>query len=148
MSKTKKTQDARTSISTREPLESQGSSETSSKQRPTNGDSLESGVHHLVTVPCAAALVEVSHVVAAGERSIGDLLFKELAERGPAVVDVVFEQTLRGNQAADLGDMILVDLLALAGKIASEEGLEELVQHGVVHARGPAEVRDELVLWV
>lgn len=128
--------------------ESQRGSEASGKQRTTNSDGLEGSVHHLVTIAGAAALVEVGHVIATGEGSVRDLLLEELAKRGPAVVDVVFEQTLGGNHAADLSDMILVDLLALAGEVTTEECLEELVQHGVVHASGPAEVRHELVLWV
>jgi len=132
----------------RETLESKSSSESSSKQRSTNGNGLEGSVHHLVTVTGAAALVEVGHVIATGEGGVGDFLFEELAEWAPAVINVVFEQTLGGNQAADLGDVVLVHLLSLALEVTTEEGLEELVQHGVVHASSPAEVRDELVLWV
>lgn len=150
MKKRKKdAQGAKTSILARgETLESHSSSEASGKQRTTNRDGLEGSVHHLVTVAGAAALVEVGHVVAAGEGGVRDLLLEELAERCPAVVDVVFEQTLGGNHAADLGDVILIDLLALSGEVTAEECLKELVQHGVVHSSCPAEVRHELVLWV
>lgn len=131
-----------------EALEGHGSSETGSQQGTAHSHGLEGSVHHLVTVTSAAALVEVGHVVTAGERSIGDLLLEELAERSPAIVDVVLQQTVRGHQAADLGNVLIVDLFALTGEVAAEEGLEEFVEHRVVHARGPAEVRDKLVLRV
>lgn len=131
-----------------EALESHGGSEASGHEGPTHSNSLQSSVHHLVAIAGAAALVKVGHVVAAGERCIGNLLLEELAQRSPAVVNVVLQQTVRGHQAADLGNVLIVDLLALAGEVPAEEGLEELVEHGVVHAGGPAEVRDELVLGV
>lgn len=131
-----------------EALEEHGSSETSSQEGTTHSNSLEGSVHHLVTVTSAATLVEVGHVVTTGERSVGDLLLEELAERSPAIIDVVLQQTVRGHQAADLGNVLIVDLLALAGEVSTEEGLEEFVEHGVVHARGPAELRDKLVLRV
>jgi len=132
----------------REVLEGHGGSKTGGQEGTANGDSLESGVHHLVTVTGAATLVEVGHVVTTGEGGVRNLLLEELAQGAPAVVDVVLQETILGHQAADLGDMLLVHLLALTGEVATEERLEELVEHGVVHAGGPAEVRHELVLGV
>lgn len=131
-----------------EALEGHSGSEASGYEGSAHSNSLQSGVHHLVAIAGAAALVKVCHVVAARERCIGNLLAEELAQRSPAVVNVVLQQAVRGHQAADLGDVLVVDLLALAGEVAAEEGLEELVEHGVVHAGGPADVRDELVLGV
>lgn len=133
---------------TGEVLEGHERGEAGGYERTTDGQGLEGRVHHLVAVAGAAALVEVGHVVATGERGVGHLLTQELAQGAPAIVDVVLEETLLGDQAADLGDVLLVDLLALVGEVTTEEGLEELVQHGVVHARRPAEVGDELVLRV
>ena len=40
--------------------------------------------------------------------------------------------------------MLVVYLLALVGEVALEEGVEEFLQHGVVHASAPGEVREEL----
>lgn len=131
-----------------ETLPGHGGSKASSQDGTTHGDSLQGSVHHLVAVTGGAALVEVGHVVTAGEGSVGHLLVKELAQRAPAIVDVVFKQAVGGHQAADLSNMLVVDLLSLALEVAAEESLEELVQHGVVHAGGPAEVGDELVLGV
>lgn len=130
------------------PPECHSGSEASGYEGSAHSNSLQSDVHHLVAVAGAAALVKVGHVVAAGERCIGNLLLEELAQRSPAVVNVVLQQAVRGHQAANLGNMLVVDLLALAGEVAAEEGLEELVEHGVIHAGGPAKVRDELVLGV
>lgn len=129
-------------------LEGHGGSEASGQEGATDGDGLESSVHHLVTVAGAAALVEVGHVIAAREGGIGHLLIEELTQRTPAVVDVVLQQTISRDQAADLGDVLVVDLLALVGEVTTEESFEELVEHGVVHASGPAEVGDKLVLRV
>lgn len=131
-----------------EALEGHSSSETSGQEGTTHSNSLQSSVHHLVAVASAAALIEIGHVVTTGERCIGDLLLEELAQRSPAVVNVVLQQTVRGHQAADLGNMLIVNLLALAGEVSTEESLEEFVEHGVVHAGRPAEVRDKLVLGV
>lgn len=129
-------------------LEGHGGSEAGGQQRTTDGDGLQSSVHHLVTVAGAAALVEVGHVVATGEGGVGGLLLEELAQGSPAVVVVVLQETLLGDEGADLGHVLVVHLLTLVGEITTEEGLEELVQHGVVHAGGPAEVRHKLVLRV
>ena len=125
-----------------------GGSETSSQDSTTHGDSLQGSVQHLVTVAGAAALVEIGHIVTTGERSVGHLLLKELAKRTPAVIDVVLQKAALRNHAADLSNVLVVNLLALTLEVTTEESLEELVQHGVVHAGGPAEVRDKLVLWV
>lgn len=101
-----------------------------------------------MAVASAASLVKVGHVIATGERSIGKFFLEELAQGAPAVVDIVFQETIRGNQAADQLHMFIVDLLALAGEVSAEEGLEEGVEHGVVHASRPAEVGNQLVLGV
>lgn len=130
------------------PLERHSGSQASRQQGTAHRDSLQGSVEHLATVAAAAALEEVGHVVAAGEGRVGDVLAKELAQRAPAFADLVLEQTLGGNQGADQGDVVLVDLLALVGEVAAEEGLEELAQHRVVHAGGPAEVGDEAVFGV
>jgi hypothetical protein len=146
--KKRKNMQGRAFFLARETLESKTGSESSGKQRATNSNGLEGSVHHLVAVTGAAALIEIGHVVSAGERGVGDFFFEELAERGPTVVNVVFKQTLGRDQTADLGDVVFVHLLALAWEVSTEERLEELVKHGVVHAGSPAEVRNELVLWV
>ena len=44
--------------------------------------------------------------------------------------------------------MVQVHLLALVGEVPTEEGLEELAQHGVVHASSPAEVGNKAVFPV
>lgn len=113
-----------------------------------HGDSMQGHVHHLPSVARAAALVEVGHVVARWEGAVWHLLTQELAQRTPALADVVLEQSLLRHQAAHLLHMVQVHLLALVREVAPEERVEELLQHGVVHAGGPAELRDELVLWI
>lgn len=130
-----------------ESFESHGGGQSSGQQRSSHGDGLQSRVEHLHAVAGAAACEEVGHVVTAGERSVRDLFAQELAQRAP-VSDRVLQQPLWRHQAADLVNVVLVHLLALVGEVAAEEGLEELVQHGVVHAGGPAEVGHEFVLRV
>jgi hypothetical protein len=131
-----------------EALENHGSGSSSRQQGSTHGDSLQSHIHHLAPVACAAAVEEVRHVVSTGEGSVRDLLAQELAQRSPAIFDLVLEQSLRRNQAANLRHVIKIDLLALVGEVAAEERFEELVQHGVVHAGGPAEVGNEAVFGI
>jgi hypothetical protein len=113
--------------SPRETLESHGSSEPSSDDGTAHGNSLQCGVGHLAPVATTAALEEVGHVVSTGEGSVRNFLAEELTQRAPAVADLVLEEPLWGNEAADLCDMVLVDLLALVGEVAAEEGVEELV---------------------
>lgn len=121
---------------------------TRSQIRAAHSDGMQGAVHHLPSVARAAALVEVGHVVARREGGVRHLLAQEFAQRTPALADVVLEQSLRWHQAAHLLHMFQVHLLALVGEVALEERVEELLQHGIVHAGGPAELRDELVLWI
>lgn len=130
------------------PLERHRGSQASRQQGTAHSDSLQGSVEHLATVAAAAALEEVGHVVTAGEGRVGDVLAEELAQRAPAFADLVLEQALGGHQGADQSDVVLVDLLALVGEVAAEESLEELAQHRIVHAGGPAEVGDEAVFGV
>ena len=130
-----------------EAFESHSSSQSSGQQGTSHGDGLQSRVQHLHPVASAASRKEVGHVIATRERSVGDFLAQELTQRAP-VTNGVFQQPLLGNQATDLINVVLVHLLALVGEVTSEEGLEEFVQHRVVHAGGPAEVGNEFVLGI
>ncbi len=75
-----------------------------------------------------------------------DFLLEELAERAPAVVDVIFEQTLRGNQAADSATWS-VDLLTLPGNRRGRKVSKSCSARGKMPA-AQLEVRHEPVLWV
>lgn len=129
-------------------LEGHSGSQPSGQDGTAHGECLQSSVHHLAPVAAAAALEEVGHVVATRKLGVGHLLSEEFAQRAIAVANLVFEQALWRHQTADLSDVVLVDLLALVGEVATEEGLEELAQHGVVHASSPAEVGNEAVFPV
>ena len=129
-------------------LESHNTSQSSGQQCTTHGDRLQTSVQHLAPVASAAALEEIGHVVAAGKRSIRNLFPEELAQRAVAIANLVLEQALWGHQAADLLNVVQVHLLALVGEVPAEEGLEELAQHGVVHASSPAEVGNKAVFPV
>lgn len=84
--------------------------------------------------------VEIRHVIPPREGRIGDLFAQELAERAPSLADLVFQQLFGGYETAHFSHMVQVNLFALVGEIAAEECFKEFVQHGEVHAGGPAEV--------
>lgn len=131
-----------------EPPEGERRGQTCGDEGAADGDGLECRVHHLSSVAGAAPLKEVRHVVATRELGLGNLLAQELAQGAPSVADAVFQQVFLWHEAADLLDVILVDLFALAREVAAEEGLEELREHGIVHAGSPAEVRRESMFGV
>ena len=131
-----------------EALESHSSGQSGRQEGSTHRDSLQGSIHHLVPVAGTATLEEVGHIISTGEWSVGDVFSQEFTQRAPAIANLVLQQTLRWNQAADFVNVILVHLLALVGEVPAEEGLEELVQHRVVHAGSPAEVRNEAVLRI
>lgn len=131
-----------------ESLESHGGSQACGHQCATHGDGLQSSVHHLAPVAGAATLEEIGHVVATREWGVRNIFSKELAQRAPAITDLVFQQALGRHQAADFSHVVLVDLLALVGEVPTEEGLEELAQHGIVHAGRPTEIGNKTVFPV
>lgn len=100
-------------------------------------------VHHLVPVPPAAAGDEVRSVVDVGELlGLGDALAEEVAQGLPALLDAELEQAVRvaalvGGEAHALLVVAAVDVLAAVDKVALEEGVEEHLEHGVVHLGGP-----------
>lgn len=72
---------------------------------------------------------------------MGNRLVEKLAERTPALLDLILEQILRSvrHYAADFGVVLREDLLAVFGKISVVESVPEQVDHGV----RPADVRVE-----
>lgn len=145
---TPKKETKKKSRSPTEALESHSSGQSGRQERSTHRDSLQGSVHHLVPIAGTATLEEIGHVISTGKWSVGDIFSQKFTQRAPAIADLVLQQALRWDQAADFVDVILVHLLALVGEVPAEEGLEKLVQHRVVHAGSPAEVRNKAVFRI
>lgn len=100
-------------------------------------------VEHLHAVPPARAGHKVTAVIDIGELlAFGHTLAEEVAQGLPSFLDAELEQTLGvlaaiGGQVDHVGVVAAVDILAGRGKGTLEEGVEEHLEHGVVHLGGP-----------
>jgi hypothetical protein len=79
----------------------------------------------------SASLEKIGHAVATGELAVGHLFTQEFAEWASSIANAIFQQILRRRESADLRNVILVDLLALAREVAAKESLEEFREHGM-----------------
>lgn len=100
-------------------------------------------IEHLHAVASARTTHKVAAVIDIGELlTLGDGLAKEVAQGLPALLHLEFKQTTRvlaivGGELDALGVVALVNVLALVGEVALEEGVKEHLEHGVVHLRSP-----------
>lgn len=100
-------------------------------------------IEHLHAVSSARAAHKVTAVIDVGELlALGHTLAEEVAQRLPALLYAELQQTLGvlavvGGQLDHIGVVAAVDVLAGGGEGALEEGVEEHLQHGVVHLSSP-----------
>lgn len=127
-----------------ESLSSVSSDGHTSNKTATNDSVSEENIEHLVSVSALGPADEVGVVIDTGERSTRDGFVEELGERLPAIGDLEFEEVLGRNHGLDIGIVACVDLLALLWEVALEKGVEEALQHRLVHGCCPGEFRDEL----
>lgn len=106
-------------------------------------------IPHLVPVAAARLAHKLLVVIDIRKRNVlRHRLPQKLAQRAPALGDLILEQPVPRHEAANLLTVTPEDLLPPAGKVPLEKGVKQLPQQGVVHAGRPVHARQVAELGV